>query len=68
MCIRDREQIGKIDVQNQSNNAQVTQQNLNAFTTGINQNQQTNNQYKQNYDQLVPVSYTHLTLPTSDLV
>jgi len=48
-----QEQIGKIDVQNQSNNAQVTQQNLNAFTTGINQNQQTNNQYKQNYDQLV---------------
>ncbi len=47
-----QEQIGKIDVQNQSNNAQVTQQNLNAFTTGINQNQQTNNQYKQNYDQL----------------
>ena len=48
-----QDQIGKIDVQNQSNNAQVTQQNLNAFVTGINQNQQTNNQYKQNYDQLV---------------
>ncbi len=48
-----QEQIGKIDVQNQANNAQVTGQNFNNFVTAINQNQQTNNQYKQQYDQLV---------------
>ncbi len=48
-----QEQIGKIDVQNQSNNAQVTQQNFNAFANGINRNQEINNGYKQQYDQLV---------------
>jgi len=48
-----QEQIGKIDVQNQANNAQVTGQNFNNFVTAINQNQQTNSQYKQQYDHLV---------------
>jgi len=48
-----QEQLGKIDMQNQANNAQVSGQNFNNFVTAINQNQQTNNQYKQQYDQLV---------------
>jgi len=48
-----QDQIGKIDAQNQGNNAQVTQQNFNAFANGINRNQQVNNGYKQQYDQLV---------------
>jgi len=48
-----QDQIGKIDVQNQSNNAQVTQQNFNNFATAINRNQEINNGYKQQYDERV---------------